>query len=58
MTRDDSLWGVAEASRFLRVPVATLYQWRHLGTGPESHKVGRHVRYLPEDVVAWVRRQP
>ncbi|MER5650705.1 helix-turn-helix domain-containing protein [Streptosporangium sp. NPDC023963] len=58
MTLDDSLWGVAEASRFLRVPVATLYQWRHLGTGPESHKVGRHVRYLPEDVVAWVRRQP
>ncbi|MEV6867668.1 hypothetical protein AB0M44_42605 [Streptosporangium subroseum] len=36
MSLDDSLWGVAEASRFLRVPVATLYQWRHLGTGPES----------------------
>ncbi|MFI7059205.1 helix-turn-helix transcriptional regulator [Streptosporangium canum] len=58
MTLDDGLWGVIETSRFLRVPVATLYQWRHLGTGPESHKVGRHVRYLPEDVVAWVRRQP
>ncbi|GAA3508330.1 hypothetical protein GCM10023075_67490 [Streptosporangium album] len=43
---------------YLGVPVAPLYQWRHLGTGPESHKVGRHVRYLPDDVVAWVRRQP
>ncbi|MEV4183897.1 helix-turn-helix domain-containing protein [Streptosporangium canum] len=58
MTLDDRLWGVVETSHFLRVPVATLYQWRHLGTGPESHKVGRHIRYLPEDVVAWVRRQP
>lgn len=58
MTLDDGLWSVRETSRFLRVPVATLYQWRHLGTGPKSHKVGRHLRYLPEDVVAWVRRQP
>ncbi|GAA4237443.1 excisionase family DNA binding protein [Streptosporangium album] len=54
----DRLWTVDEVAGYLGVPVATLYQWRHLGTGPESHKVGRHVRYLPEDVMAWVRRQP
>ncbi|GAA2409987.1 hypothetical protein GCM10010404_79960 [Nonomuraea africana] len=57
MSADDSLWDVDDVSRYLRVPVATLYQWRYLGKGPKGCKIGRHVRYLPEDVYAWVREQ-
>lgn len=39
-----------EASDLLQVAVNTLYQWRHLGRGPESTKLDGHVRYRLEDV--------
>ncbi|WP_083974182.1 MULTISPECIES: helix-turn-helix domain-containing protein [Herbidospora] len=51
------LWTPEDVSDFLGVPVATLYQWRHRRTGPPSHRVGRHLRYLPQDVLSWVREQ-
>ncbi|MEU5360677.1 helix-turn-helix transcriptional regulator [Streptomyces albidoflavus] len=38
----------------LDVPVETVYQWRRKGTGPRGFRVGRHLRYDPEDVRAWV----
>ena len=53
----DRTWTPQEVSRFLGVPVATLHQWRYLGTGPRAAKVGRHLRYLPADVLAWFREQ-
>ncbi|WP_432862332.1 helix-turn-helix transcriptional regulator [Microbispora rosea] len=56
-TMSDRLWGVEEVSNFLGVPVATLYVWRHRRTGPKSRKIGRHLRYLPADVQAWVMEQ-
>ena len=42
--------GLAER---LNVPIATVRQWRHEGTGPRAIKVGRHVRYRVTDVEAW-----
>lgn len=51
------LWTVGETASFLGVPEKTLYQWRHKQTGPPSHRVGRHIRYFPEAVQAWVRDQ-
>lgn len=51
---DDRLWSVEDVSYFLTVPVATLYYWRCQGVGPESSRLGRHVRYRAEDVRAWV----
>jgi predicted DNA-binding transcriptional regulator AlpA len=51
------MWTPEEVSRFLGVPVPTLYRWRYLGTGPKAARVGRHLRYLPADVIAWVREQ-
>lgn len=51
------MWTPQEVSRFLGVPVPTLYRWRYLGTGPKAARVGRHLRYLPADVLAWVREQ-
>jgi Helix-turn-helix domain len=53
----DCLWTVEETARYLRVPPATLYQWRYLGTGPKAGKVGRWLRYDPEDVIAWFRQR-
>ena len=53
----DSLWTVEETALYLRVPVATLYQWRYLGTGPKAGRVGRYLRYDSADVIAWFRAQ-
>ena len=53
----DRLWTVKEVSLFLGVPVATLYRWRYLGIGPKAGRVGRHLRYLPADVITWFRKQ-
>lgn len=51
----DRLWTPEDVSEFLGgVPVATLYQWRHKGIGPKSRRVGRHLRYKPEDVRTWL----
>ena len=47
----ERMWTPKDVSAFLGgVPVATLYQWRHKGIGPKSRRVGRHLRYKPEDV--------
>ena len=53
----DRLWTVDDASAFLGVPVSTLYQWRHHRTGPPAYKVGRHLRYDPAAVRAWLSEQ-
>lgn len=53
----EPLWTVDEVSAFLGVPVATLYQWRYRRVGPRASRVGRHLRYNPSDVRAWVEGQ-
>jgi excisionase family DNA binding protein len=50
----DPLWTVEDVSGYLQVPVKTLYQWRHTGYGPAARRIGRYIRYRPEDVRAWV----
>lgn len=43
-----------EAARVLGVSAQTLYRWRKDGGGPPWYRVGdRHVRYKPEEVLAW-----
>jgi hypothetical protein len=48
---------LAEAGTFLRVPEGTLRYWRHLGAGPHSFKVGRHIRYWRTDLITWLAEQ-
>jgi len=43
-----------EAAARLQTPVATLRYWRHLGTGPDSFRLGRRVTYRQADVDRWV----
>lgn len=38
----------------LGVPLWTVRGWRAKGTGPKGIRVGKHVRYRPEDVTAWL----
>ena len=40
------------------MPLTTLYQWRYLGTGPTAYRVGRHLRYDPAAVQAWLHSTP
>ncbi|MGA6163905.1 helix-turn-helix domain-containing protein [Amycolatopsis magusensis] len=48
------LWTVEDVSAYLGVPVKTLYQWKWRGEGPPVAKVGRHLRYNPAKVRAWL----
>ena len=52
------LWTINDLSEFLDIPVQTIYQWRTKNYGPEGRKVGKHVRYDHEVVMAWFNAQP
>jgi excisionase family DNA binding protein len=52
---DGRLWTVEELSVYLGIPVPTLYRWRRYRCGPPAHRIGRHLRYVPDEVVAWLR---
>lgn len=51
----ERLWSVHEVAEYLRIPVQTLYKWRQAGNGPTGYRLGKHLRYEPADVRAWVR---
>jgi excisionase family DNA binding protein len=51
----ERLLSADEVAEFLGIPVATLYQWRHKGCGPDAYRVGRHLRYDPATVRAWLQ---
>ena len=53
----DELLTIGEVADVLRVPVATLRYWRHLGTGPHSFRIGRGVRYWRNEVSTWLHGQ-
>lgn len=37
-----------------KVPKETVYQWRKKRTGPPGFRIGKHIRYDPADVRAYV----
>ncbi|MCX4434512.1 helix-turn-helix domain-containing protein [Streptomyces mirabilis] len=39
------------------VPKETVYQWRRKRTGPPGFRIGKHVRYDPADVRAYVTQR-
>lgn len=55
--RDDDLLTIDEVAEMLRIPVATLRYWRHLGDGPQSFKVGRRVVDWRHAVRHWLQGQ-
>jgi hypothetical protein len=50
----DQLWSIQDVGHFLDVPVATIYQWRVRGEGPPATRMGKHLRFEPDIVRAWV----
>ncbi|MFF1868021.1 helix-turn-helix domain-containing protein [Kitasatospora herbaricolor] len=38
------------------VPLETVYQWRRKRTGPPGFRIGKHVRYDPAEVGAYVNQ--
>ena len=50
----EKLLSAEDVSEYLGVPVNTLYQWRHKGTGPTAFRVGRFLRYDPSEVRQWL----
>lgn len=53
----DDMLTLQEACAYLRVPEGTPRYWRHLGAGPRSFKIGRHVRYWRTDLILWLTEQ-
>ena len=51
------LWTAQETADYLGIPKATLYQWHYLGIGPKPGRVGRHLRYDPDEVKTWFQQQ-
>lgn len=50
------LWTVRDVAGYLRVPVQTLYTWRTTGYGPKARRVGKYLRYRPDEVMEWLDR--
>jgi len=40
-----------------KVPKETVYQWRKKRTGPPGFRIGKHVRYDPDDVRTYVAQR-
>ncbi len=57
MIPTERLWSVQDLSEHLGVPVMTIYYWRTNGYGPRGTKIGRYVRYRPDEVRAWYEAQ-
>lgn len=50
-------WKYADVAAYTGIPEGTLRYMRSRGEGPRSFKLGRAVRFDPEDVAAWVESQ-
>ena len=53
----DRLLTLDEVSELTRVPVNTLYYWRHRGIGPQAAKMGKRLVYRESEVSRWVDEQ-
>ncbi|MFF6954410.1 helix-turn-helix transcriptional regulator [Streptomyces iakyrus] len=43
-----------DIAEIFEVPLETVYQWRKKRTGPPGFRIGKHLRYDPADVRAYV----
>jgi excisionase family DNA binding protein len=48
------LWTTDELAAYLSIPVATIYKWRQTNEGPPGYRIGKHLRFDPEDVTTWL----
>ncbi|MEU0035888.1 MULTISPECIES: helix-turn-helix domain-containing protein [unclassified Streptomyces] len=43
-----------DIAEMFEVPLETVYKWRRKRTGPPGFRIGKHLRYDPTDVHAYV----
>ncbi|OXY97810.1 helix-turn-helix domain-containing protein [Streptomyces sp. 2R] len=43
-----------DIAALLSVPLETVYAWRKKRTGPPGFRIGKHLRYDPTAVHAWI----
>ncbi len=48
------LWTTDQLAEYLGVPTPTIYAWRQRGLGPRACRVGKHLRWRPDDVERWL----
>lgn len=53
----EALWTPADLAEFLQIAEKTLTDWRHRRIGPPYVRLGKHVRYAPATVRAWLAAQ-
>jgi excisionase family DNA binding protein len=54
----EKLLTLGDLAEVLGVPKQTIYAWRRRRHGPRAVAVGRHLRFRPADVEAWLEEQP
>ena len=54
--RPEPLLTRTDVAQWLGVPAQTLAVWANRGSGPEYHRVCRHVRYRRSTVEAWLQQ--
>ncbi|WP_082976153.1 AlpA family transcriptional regulator [Mycobacterium sp. 1165196.3] len=52
--RYDEILTTAEVSAITKIPAGTLRYFRYAGTGPQSFRLGRQVKYRRADVEKWL----
>ncbi|WP_447925376.1 helix-turn-helix domain-containing protein [Georgenia muralis] len=53
----EPLLDVHDLAACLRVPVATVYDWRTNGKGPRAYRFGKHLKFAVSDVREWMEKQ-
>lgn len=55
----DALWSMPRLAAYLGVPIETVRRWRSRSprSGPPGVRIGKHVRFRPADVEAWIDQQ-
>lgn len=51
------LMTINDVAEYLGIPRNTLYQWRTKGYGPRGVRMGKYVRYRPDDIETWIDQQ-
>ena len=51
----ERLWSHDETAEYLHISPWTLYHLCVTGAGPRRYRVGKHFRYDPVEVRAWLR---
>ena len=56
MMAHEPLWSPGDVAAYVGVPVKTIYLWVSDGRLP-AYRVGRHLRFFPSEVRAFVEAQ-